>query len=77
MRGIMLALGQGQGDVAADFVNLLPRFQAVVDPLGVRSTACRSTRTDRHLRQRPKALIDHLSDADPNSTSRAGRSARR
>jgi NitT/TauT family transport system substrate-binding protein len=33
---IMLALAEGRGDVAADFVDLLPRFQAVADPLGVR-----------------------------------------
>ena len=30
------ALAEGRGDVAADFVDLLPRFQAVADPLGVR-----------------------------------------
>jgi NitT/TauT family transport system substrate-binding protein len=33
---IMRALAEGRGDVAADFVDLLPRFQAVADPLGVR-----------------------------------------
>jgi ABC-type nitrate/sulfonate/bicarbonate transport system substrate-binding protein len=33
---IGLALAEGRGDVAADFVDLLPRFQAVADPLGVR-----------------------------------------
>jgi NitT/TauT family transport system substrate-binding protein len=33
---IMLALAEGRGDVAADFVDLLPRFQAAADPLGVR-----------------------------------------
>jgi NitT/TauT family transport system substrate-binding protein len=33
---ITLALAEGRGDVAADFVDLLPRFQAVADPLGVR-----------------------------------------
>lgn len=33
---IMLALAQGRADVAADFVDLLPRFQAVADPLGAR-----------------------------------------
>ena len=30
------ALAEGRGDVAADFVDLLPRFQAVADPRGVR-----------------------------------------
>lgn len=30
------ALAEGRGDVAADFVDLLPRFRAVADPLGVR-----------------------------------------
>ena len=29
------ALAEGRGDVAADFVDLLPRFQAAADPLGV------------------------------------------
>lgn len=33
--GIMLALAEGRGDVAADFVDLLPRFQAAADPLRV------------------------------------------
>lgn len=33
---IPLALAEGRGDVSADFVDLLPRFQAVADPLGVR-----------------------------------------
>ncbi|HTN23442.1 MAG TPA: ABC transporter substrate-binding protein [Solirubrobacteraceae bacterium] len=33
---IMQALAEGKADVAADFVDLLPRFQAVADPLGVR-----------------------------------------
>jgi NitT/TauT family transport system substrate-binding protein len=33
---IMRALAEGRGDVAADFVDLLPRFQSVADPLGVR-----------------------------------------
>jgi NitT/TauT family transport system substrate-binding protein len=33
---ITLALAEGKADVAADFVDLLPRFQAVADPLGVR-----------------------------------------
>jgi NitT/TauT family transport system substrate-binding protein len=30
------ALAEGKGHVAADFVDLLPRFQAAADPLGVR-----------------------------------------
>jgi len=33
---IMQALAEGKADIAADFVDLLPRFQAVADPLGVR-----------------------------------------
>jgi NitT/TauT family transport system substrate-binding protein len=33
---IMRALAEGRADIAADFVDLLPRFQAVADPLGVR-----------------------------------------
>ncbi len=32
---IMSALAEGRGDVAADFADLLPRFQAAADPHGV------------------------------------------
>lgn len=33
------ALAEGRGDVAADFVDLLPRFQAAADPYGVQIDA--------------------------------------
>lgn len=33
------SLAQGHGDVAADFVDLLPRFQAAADPFGVEIVA--------------------------------------
>jgi ABC-type nitrate/sulfonate/bicarbonate transport system substrate-binding protein len=36
---IMQALAQGRGDVAADFADLLPRFQAAADPFGLRIDA--------------------------------------
>lgn len=32
----MVALAEGRGDVAADFVDLEPRFQAAADPFGIR-----------------------------------------
>jgi ABC-type nitrate/sulfonate/bicarbonate transport system substrate-binding protein len=36
---IGMALAEGRGDVAADFVDLLPRFQAAADPYGVEIVA--------------------------------------